>query len=147
MANPYNDRRYGGMLSATQGFLDSYMAYQQMQYQMRQDKISNQYRQSVMRQHDRSATLFEQKQVWDERKNTAFLEAGEGYEGERTISPEQAKQLNPSAVTINMGGKPYTPPTVETIRGAASSRRQPRVSRPRKRSNEPGTGPARPPRA
>jgi hypothetical protein len=51
MASPYNDRRYGGALSATRGFLDAFKEYQEMRWKMRQSEIMTQYRQSLMAQH------------------------------------------------------------------------------------------------
>lgn len=52
--NPYTDRRYGSALSATQGFLNSYMQYRQI---LSQEK----YRESLMGLHKKQAEWYERR--------------------------------------------------------------------------------------
>jgi len=45
--SPYNRRPYGGLLSATQGFLNAYLQHAKLRQEARQTEIMNQFRQSM----------------------------------------------------------------------------------------------------
>lgn len=94
MANPYNDPRYGGALSATRGFLDSYERYMKMRHEMGQAEIQNQYRRSLMAQHARSGEMFATKQKWERRTEDAFLAA--------PPEKQQAYLLSKGGTTVNL---------------------------------------------
>lgn len=48
--NPYTSKGFGPALSATRGFLSQYMQYMQMRNQLENQRIMNQYRQSLLEQ-------------------------------------------------------------------------------------------------
>jgi hypothetical protein len=115
--NPYSDRRYGGVLSATQGMLNAFMDNQKMRYQMQRDAVQDQYRQSVMRQHERSAEQFElgrprklfEYSVYSKLNRGEPLTEEERYfaKGGTTIQniiPHTVEQLRGEAYTYLIGG-------------------------------------------
>jgi len=84
--NPYTDRRYGPYLSATRGFMEGYLDYQKMRYNMRQQEIQNQYRQSVMRQHKETSEMRALKMPWEKARAGA---AGKVLAGEELTKGEE----------------------------------------------------------
>lgn len=97
-SNPYTDRRYGTALSATQGFLNSYM-------QMRGMLVNEQYRKSLMdmrrtgQEREEKRLGFEERRLkLAERKDVRMAAEPEKYstewfEGALGYSPETSQLL------------------------------------------------------
>jgi hypothetical protein len=85
MVSPYNDRRYGGALSATRGFLDAFKEYQEMRWKMRQSEIMTQYRQSLMAQH---------RDVTEQRRLRMPFLRGQSQAAEKALAGEELTETD-----------------------------------------------------
>lgn len=103
--NPYNRSPYGGLLSATQGFLNAYMQHQKMRHEMRQTEIMNQFRQSL-------ETGRQEDVYWKKQRRLAFEAAPPDrrmdffVRREPTVNvftPGQAKGFSESAARFLIG--------------------------------------------
>ena len=77
--NPYTDRRYGAGISATQGFLNSYMQHLQLQQQMKRDFSYDKYRQSLMDINRSRLDISRQQFGLAERKEKRMALGGGGF--------------------------------------------------------------------